>query len=764
MQEVIRLLQSSRAVRVRQDVRESLNDHEVVALQQFLAQHIAFRTLALSVGRALLWLRACYPLLTEKFPIQGFNFAIQVQPANVTVAVEKQFLSEERTSWGLFHNGAASALSITTDSQIIDSSWIVFNKPAELNARHAGFLLGLGLNGHLRKLASWHVSNYLTPRHAMTSVGLLLGLSAGYIGSMDMTIVKLLSVHVVALLPSGSSELNLSNLIQTASVLGIGLLYFETQHRRMSDVMISEIEHHESQTSHVPTDTVRDEGYRLSAGFALGLINLGKGQQLQGLQDLRIPDRLLTLITKPRDIEIAHVLDKIAPGATIAIALMFLKTNNAEVAKNVRVPYGRYQTDYIRPDVLLLRTVAYNLIMWDQIGNCMEWIAMCIPHFIRHDVTFSRKRNLNTDDLPLYNIVAGACFSMALRYAGTADTDARDSTLAYLDAFMQLCNLSATNHDQRLARDGVRNCQDIVCLSAATIMAGTGDLEVLRRLRILHGRSTSFTTYGSHMAVHMAIGALFMGGGLMTFGRSLKAIASLLLAFYPLFPNSVSDSSAHQQAFRHFWILAAEARCLVLREVLTQSACIVPIKITLRSGQTIGRLAPCLLPDLEQVLRIETNSPDYWHVVLDFANNPRHMQVFLETQTLYVFRRSVSNTSKRPFERRLQTITENRTAEKSLLPRILRGTVYEEFDKSELAAVIPEESEQRLTRPVGSTVIDTKLTFMHMVNSSNADDIWNLRLLFTFYNILGPDQDAIYLSRDFVDVLRMKLKAAEFVA
>ena len=47
-------------------------------------------------------------------------------------------------------------------------------------------------------------------------------------------------------------------------------------------------------------------------------------------------------------------------------------------------------------------------------------------------------------------------------------------------------------------------------------MAGTGDLDVLRicrHLRARVGTNYSYVLYGSHMAVSMAIGLLFIGGG-----------------------------------------------------------------------------------------------------------------------------------------------------------------------------------------------------------------------------------------------------------
>lgn len=45
-------------------------------------------------------------------------------------------------------------------------------------------------------------------------------------------------------------------------------------------------------------------------------------------------------------------------------------------------------------------------------------------------------------------------------------------------------------------------------------MSGSGDLEVLKLIRRLHVRiGHPEVTYGSHMAVHMALGLLFLGGG-----------------------------------------------------------------------------------------------------------------------------------------------------------------------------------------------------------------------------------------------------------
>lgn len=50
---------------------------------------------------------------------------------------------------------------------------------------HAGFLMALGLNGHLKDMAFMNMYEYLVKCHEMTSVGLLLGIAATYRGTYN---------------------------------------------------------------------------------------------------------------------------------------------------------------------------------------------------------------------------------------------------------------------------------------------------------------------------------------------------------------------------------------------------------------------------------------------------------------------------------------------------------------------------------------------------------------------------------------------------
>lgn len=81
--------------------------------------------------------------------------------------------------------------------QDIDSTWIAFNQPqasggansggtpaataaaeATAETEHAGFLMALGLNGHLSKLSRLDSFEYLMKGSEPISIGLLLGMAA----------------------------------------------------------------------------------------------------------------------------------------------------------------------------------------------------------------------------------------------------------------------------------------------------------------------------------------------------------------------------------------------------------------------------------------------------------------------------------------------------------------------------------------------------------------------------------------------------------
>ncbi|KAF2001094.1 hypothetical protein P154DRAFT_619711 [Amniculicola lignicola CBS 123094] len=735
---------------------QRLEEAAILEGQKILMQWVMVRTFSLPVGSSMIRFSSRKPLLTEKYPLNGFSTSCLMKPMGNVVTAERGNYSEEKYYWPFFNAGVAAGLSISRDAQGIDTSWIMYNKPPEPKNRHAGLLLGLGLNGHLKTIAKWLSFKYLTPKHTMTSVGLLLGLAASFMGTMDTLVTRLLSVHVIRLLPPGAHELNISPYTQTTGMMGIGLLYYNTQHRRMSEIMLSEIEYVAIPDPSEPPDPLRDEAYRLAAGFALGFINLGKGKDLRGLHDMRIVERLMAVAVAPKPVEIVHILDQATSGAVIAVALIFMKTQNEAVARKIDVPDTLPQFDYVRPDTFLLRTLARHLIMWDDIRAEVPWIIANLPLEYRADHNLKTINKLRSEQMPFFNIITGLLWSVSLRYAGTGDIQVRDFLIKYLDQFIRINRLPALRYDAKIARNTVRNCQDLVALAAATVMAGTGDLEIFRRLRALHGRVGPETPYGSHLAAHMAFGALFIAGGTHTFSTSNKAIAALICAFYPLYPMDVHDSKAHLQAFRHFWVLAAEPRCLIVRDVDTGRATSMAITIRLTNGKERTMVAPCLVPELDTIERIETGDVAYWPTTLDFKNNPTHLKTFRLNQTLHVRRRSAHDMYTSTF---MATLVALNDAQSSRTSRLLWDWLFtlpalREFEKADIGHILPIDPYASTFLETGTTVVDHRLVLKKLGRSWKASELRVLKGVFDWAEMaLDKDGRLRWLGKEVVERL-----------
>ncbi len=119
---------------------------------------------------------------------------------------------------------AGLRLAACPDSQDIDSTWIAFNQPpgpaaagggtpaeaATAETEHAGLIMALGLTGHLGKLSKLDSFEYLMKGSEPISIGLLLGVAATHLATMDVLVTKKLATQLEALLPPSATELPLS--------------------------------------------------------------------------------------------------------------------------------------------------------------------------------------------------------------------------------------------------------------------------------------------------------------------------------------------------------------------------------------------------------------------------------------------------------------------------------------------------------------------------------------------------------------------------
>ena len=161
-----------------------------------------------------------------------------VPPTNTKVVLDLKDEAAELTAWPEFHNAVASGLKLASENSsnaIHTRNWIMYHKPEQPKHEFGGFLLAMGLLGHLDTLLPTDIYQYLKIHHDSTTVGLLLGRAASKIGTMDDSFAKTLCLHIPYLLPQ-NFEIDISLTVQSAAVVGAGLLFQGTNNRLMTEV------------------------------------------------------------------------------------------------------------------------------------------------------------------------------------------------------------------------------------------------------------------------------------------------------------------------------------------------------------------------------------------------------------------------------------------------------------------------------------------------------------------------------------------------
>lgn len=244
IEDVRQMLASSSPVVVDIVQRLGVSDHDFIEERERQLLAICTRTMALPLGRGMLMLQTFSPSATESFDIPKLCLTGKEKEKGAIIEMSTIEVPANMNTWPLFHNGVAAGLQLTADSKNIDSAWIVYNKPKTQNegtTEHAGFLMALGLTGHLKMLSSMSLFDYLVKCDEMTNLGILIGLSAAHRGTMDTATTKALSCHIEALLPPTALELDISQNVQIAAIMGIGLVYQGTAKRHIAEVLVQEI-------------------------------------------------------------------------------------------------------------------------------------------------------------------------------------------------------------------------------------------------------------------------------------------------------------------------------------------------------------------------------------------------------------------------------------------------------------------------------------------------------------------------------------------
>lgn len=467
----------------------------ILKKKKLYAKIMALRTCNCGIGWGAVAYSTEKPITTQSISQQPLNLDFIFADGG-KITVPPDHLQPESINWGNFHAGVSSGLKISINAPGISGSWISYNRPKQLNEYFGGFLLGLGLNGHLKNLEEWHVYNYLSPKLTHVSIGLLLGMCASMRGSMDLKLTKVLSVHVVALLPAGSSDLNIDIKVQTAGIIGIGLLYQSSHHLRMSELLLGQLK----SLICINEEMVSNEGYRMAAGIALGLINIGMGEQCnfdntnhktlgnryntfdESIGNVsNITNDLILMLNEKQDVEPGWIPEDSQIGILLALTLIYLKSDDHVIAVKIKSDnkVGHAQ-HYDRPEVYMYRELAYNLIMWREI-DCNN------DRYIYDDLDYDFGTALDSDKSYIYYQISGRILALGIKYSSTGLIDLRDTLLSLLDKLLPLYQYPGSyTLDFQLTIKAINSLINVVVVAVSLVMSSTGDLEVLKRVRYLH--------------------------------------------------------------------------------------------------------------------------------------------------------------------------------------------------------------------------------------------------------------------------------------
>jgi len=504
----------------------------------------------------------------------------------------------------------------------------------------------------------------------------------------------MITVHLPVMLPVHTTPVDIPREQQIAALVSLGLLYTGSGSAYIAGILLKEIDC--SHTSE--SELVRDrEAYALSAGFALGLVSLGLGEECPNLGDLSISKKLHQYMSgahrtnsgfnsSTKLIDEHHVLDEVpkssgqilegdkfnvevvGPASMMALALIYLKTNNTSVASWLDTPSTLLFLEKIKPQHLLMRVLTHSLVMWHQVQPDQQWVTSNLPEIFTKFIPSEDKveefllkceHHYSTNQQPLeYDettiiqsyvaIIAGACLSIGFRFAGSQHKGAFETVYKYTISMLNF-NKEKCKVAEVIGKRLYETCFSACLLGLTMVVAGSGNKKALQLCRHVHHNTCSTVSYGMQMAAHMAIGFLFLGQCRYTLSTSNIAIAGLLMSVYPCFPGKPQDNRYHLQALRHMYSLACDKRLLVPIDESTGRPTYCKLNLHFQPSPThqvfglkFNVVAPCLIPHLHLLQSITVDDERHCTIHCDVTTQSNKLMSFME-DGMYVQRKHNKN-------------------------------------------------------------------------------------------------------------------------
>jgi len=242
-----------------------------------------------------------------------------------------------------------------------------------------------------------------------------------------------------------------------------------------------------------------------------------------------------TLVEKSNTVIETNFIDTsvTSAGATYALALTFLKTNYKAVAGYFELPKRAFQLREVRYEYVMHRVIARALVMWDEIQPKEQWVNSLLPELMNKNslddyLRYSATAEMHKIGKCHFHGIAGACLALGLRFASSNNEEARELVTGYILKIWKLKERATDGYKTPLPSFGridkrmIESVLSVLAVSLSLIMAGSGHPLTFDLLNQLHQRIRSVPTmeqvrgsieYGDYMALSMAIGFLFLGGG-----------------------------------------------------------------------------------------------------------------------------------------------------------------------------------------------------------------------------------------------------------
>ena len=263
---------------------------------------------------------------------------------------------------------------------------------------------------------------------------------------MDLSVTRLISMHIKALMPPVEIELEIPYNIQISALLSLGLVYVKSANKHISYVLLKEIGRLPGNEIDKDLHSLDREAYSLTAGLALGMILLEKGKKSLTIMDSTFTDELYHYMVgghKEKYLDGGSFSNQVGnyqtsgfggnnsavnpsgvgaggehnfpgsanftgnfrnsnssyiregesintnitcPGATLALGLIYFNSCDKLISEWFSPPDSAFLLDSIRPDFLLLRTVARNLIMWKYILPTQSWLINQLSNLLKSNL------------------------------------------------------------------------------------------------------------------------------------------------------------------------------------------------------------------------------------------------------------------------------------------------------------------------------------------------------------------------------------------